>query len=316
MMHECPKCGFVQPKDKYCANCGLDIESYKPVPDSLFVRLSKNTGLQIAIVILIVIAMAIAIFISQRDRIAQHLANAIPSMKRSMPTSDSSKSQDSPTPTITAALRPEPPNAPPVAASPKSRSALNVVSSDVRKFKDLSVAFYEVSKAGVAQLATDGQILNETQQTKSFLLHVPDAIAKIKEIDPEARSHGEPHIEAFLVGTPFNLDFTHMGGKRTPEAVGLSLVLNPTAMTDGVWDFTVEANINLKNETGGSLLSTAINGSYSIPPKSALLLAGFLPHQKILKDDLWSFNGSPLMIYESPDFINGLTEFVIVIQPK
>ncbi len=29
-MMKCPKCGFSQPKDKYCANCGIDIEIYRP----------------------------------------------------------------------------------------------------------------------------------------------------------------------------------------------------------------------------------------------------------------------------------------------
>ena len=30
MIQDCPRCGFVQPKDRYCASCGLDIESYRP----------------------------------------------------------------------------------------------------------------------------------------------------------------------------------------------------------------------------------------------------------------------------------------------
>lgn len=315
MMHECPKCGFVQPKDKYCANCGLDIESYKPAPDSLFVRLAKNTGLQIALVVLIIIGMAIVIFISQRERIAQHLSGALPTAKRTARQITEPKNQPDPKAALAAATRVDS-TTPATALTAKSRPSPTASAPETKRYKDLTISFFEISKAAVVQLASEGQVLNETQQTKSFLVRGPDALARIREIDAEARPHGEPHTEAFTPGTPFNLDYTHMGGKKNPEAVGMSLVFNPTAMAESLWDFAVETNINLKNETGGALLSTTINGSYSIPPNSALFLAGFLPHQKVLKEDLWSFNGSPLMVYDSPDFISGLTEFVIVIQPK
>ena len=30
MMMKCPKCGFSQPKDQYCANCGVDVGIYRP----------------------------------------------------------------------------------------------------------------------------------------------------------------------------------------------------------------------------------------------------------------------------------------------
>jgi hypothetical protein len=312
MMIECPKCGFVQPKDKYCANCGLDIETYKPAPDPMMVRLKRNTALQGSAIVFIIVIMAIAIFISQRERIARHLEGAIPALKRSMPqpeiTAEPYTGGSAPTPRNT-----EPP--PPTALAAKA--APSVAAEEAPKIpKELNVGFYEISKAAILQLAGEGQILNETPQTRSFLLHVPDVAAKIKETDSESRTHGEPHAENFVVGTPINLDYTHMGGKGATESVGLTIVLTPTSMAESLWEFAFEANINLKNETGGSLLSTSVNGNYSIPPKSALLLAGFLPHQKVSKEDLWSFNGSPLMIYESPYFLNNLTEFVIVIEPK
>lgn len=31
MLIKCPKCGFDQPKDTYCANCGIEVDSFKPV---------------------------------------------------------------------------------------------------------------------------------------------------------------------------------------------------------------------------------------------------------------------------------------------
>lgn len=31
MLVKCPKCGFDQPKDTYCASCGIEMDSYKPI---------------------------------------------------------------------------------------------------------------------------------------------------------------------------------------------------------------------------------------------------------------------------------------------
>ncbi len=42
MLINCPKCGFSQPQDKYCARCGIDVETYKPSRDPWWVRLYKN----------------------------------------------------------------------------------------------------------------------------------------------------------------------------------------------------------------------------------------------------------------------------------
>lgn len=314
-MQECPKCGFVQPKDKYCANCGLDIESYKPAPDPLLVRLKKSTAMQIGAVVVVVLGMTAAIFISQRDRIVEHLSGAAPTKKRPMPVYELNQLPTQPT---AAANRPEAITAPPQAAMAFSKTrAPTPPSADVKKvYKEMTISFFEVSKTAIMQLMAEGQLLNETAQTKSFLLNSANAIASIKNYDSEAREHGETRNENFDLTAPFNLDFTHISGKKAGENVGMSLLFTATAMTESLWDFTMEANINLKNETGGTLLSSGVNGSYSMPPKSALILVGFLPHQKIANDDLWSFSNSPLQIYGSDKFINGLTEFVIVIQPK
>lgn len=316
MMQNCPKCGFSQPKDKYCANCGLDIEAYKPAPEPLLTRLKKNTWLQIGVVVAVVFGLTVAVFIVQRERIVSHLAGAEPTKKRAMPVYDNNPAKPM---ALNSSARNDAPITAPAAAAmaPTTTHALNPgAAAEGHKYKTLNIQFFEISKPALMQLAGEGQVLNETPNTKSFLLNAADAAAKIREIDAEAHNHGDSRTENFEVNTPFNLDFTHISGKKTGENVGMSVTFTPTAMTDALWDFSVEANINLKNETGGSLLSTTVNGSYSMPPKAILFLAGFLPHQKIANEDLWSFSNSPLQIYSSDKFINGLTEFVIVIQPK
>jgi hypothetical protein len=53
MLTSCPKCGFSQPKDQYCAQCGIDMSAYRPPEKSLFQKLSENLFVQLAFVVLI-----------------------------------------------------------------------------------------------------------------------------------------------------------------------------------------------------------------------------------------------------------------------
>lgn len=53
MLTSCPKCGFSQPKDQYCAQCGIDMSAYQIPQKSLFQRLSESLFVQLTLVILI-----------------------------------------------------------------------------------------------------------------------------------------------------------------------------------------------------------------------------------------------------------------------
>src|SRR5689334_20675155 len=85
MMHECPRCKFVQPKDQYCANCGLDISTYTPARPSLAKRLASSTALQIVLVVLAVVVAGALIFFSQKEKLAAHLRAAPQTVNTDMP---------------------------------------------------------------------------------------------------------------------------------------------------------------------------------------------------------------------------------------
>lgn len=49
MLINCPRCGFQQPKDKYCAQCGVDIESFRPVAPPLWKRFLSSSLTQVSV---------------------------------------------------------------------------------------------------------------------------------------------------------------------------------------------------------------------------------------------------------------------------
>jgi hypothetical protein len=65
-MMQCPRCGFDQPIDKYCASCGLDVEAYQARPKPMWYRLWNNPSFYGIIVGALLIFAAFYIFTNQR----------------------------------------------------------------------------------------------------------------------------------------------------------------------------------------------------------------------------------------------------------
>jgi len=51
MINKCPKCGFGQPQDQYCAKCGVDIIAYKAPPQPLLKKLGENLFIQLVLIL-------------------------------------------------------------------------------------------------------------------------------------------------------------------------------------------------------------------------------------------------------------------------
>lgn len=62
MLVNCPRCGFTQPQDKYCAQCGVDMENFRPPQPSFAKRILTNPALQISLVLVIAGAVGLSIY--------------------------------------------------------------------------------------------------------------------------------------------------------------------------------------------------------------------------------------------------------------
>ncbi|MBO9667720.1 MAG: hypothetical protein J7501_13015 [Bdellovibrio sp.] len=70
MLIKCPRCGFQQPKDKYCAQCGVDMESFKPAAPPWYQQFFGNPLVQVGL--LLVVAGSAGFYIYQRGRENMH----------------------------------------------------------------------------------------------------------------------------------------------------------------------------------------------------------------------------------------------------
>lgn len=67
MLINCPRCGFSQPKDRYCAQCGIDMDAYKPPQAPLLRRTLGHPALQLGFVIFLGGAVGLSLWQRNRD---------------------------------------------------------------------------------------------------------------------------------------------------------------------------------------------------------------------------------------------------------
>ena len=77
MMQECPRCGFSQPKDRYCANCGLDIVHFHPAPEAAWKKVVANTAFQVSCVIGLISIMISTLYFKQTSDIQSFGENPV-----------------------------------------------------------------------------------------------------------------------------------------------------------------------------------------------------------------------------------------------
>jgi hypothetical protein len=68
MLISCPRCGFSQPKDQYCAQCGVDMQSFKQKKQPTSTRMFSSVSSQIGILLIIAILIEQFIFRHQEPQ--------------------------------------------------------------------------------------------------------------------------------------------------------------------------------------------------------------------------------------------------------
>lgn len=62
MMIHCPRCGFAQPNDQYCAQCGVNMLAFKPRQKSFLKKLADNVAFQIIALVLVAVVAGTYLF--------------------------------------------------------------------------------------------------------------------------------------------------------------------------------------------------------------------------------------------------------------
>lgn len=341
-MMKCPRCGFSQPRDQYCAQCGVDILSYKPPQAPLFDRVVQSPLAQLAFVGLIIFFVASSLMKkndgSLNERVNYLKGNLqISSQKPNSADSNSTNIQKnvaiSPPQQETASANLQAGSAdssPTVASTTAQALRARTDSTSVEKAKGTSegatenktshvvkVSYYEITNR-VRELLTD-----ESRNTGQFNSYGRDYFAGLLN----QFHHRLPNLgkEAILlhsvVKTVENEKsifwFIGLEGSNPENQIGFRNSLEISELEPGFFRVNFEILKSWKENTDANTVSL-VKSSYTLQiemtKSSACFIGGILLPPTTSEGDDYIASIPPFSILKSPIFRNNRSQLITIIE--
>lgn len=310
----CPKCHFVQPKDQYCARCGVDMQKYKPQSISVFKKLNLRTSL-LFLIAMAVLGLTIFIF-TKSDKPLTDTFNQNSSVK-------SFRNTEKMAPAGAAAVEATPSeenNSP----DPESRTEtvdlkvadeglLNQFSGSNRtrpannsgEFANprIKISFVEINHDQLNNLLEESQnqrlLQRDGDQFKGIISNISHlGQIRYKTLKQEVKEMRPNQIEAFFFGR---------SRTESSQFVGLQLNLEKksTDGSDEKWVLTANISKSTTKETETYDLTMSRNSAFFMNVKN--WIASF-ENERALIDT------PPFSVLTSSDFLNQRTEIIILLE--
>lgn len=351
MMVNCPKCGFVQPKDQFCAKCGVDMLAYRPPEQPLSKKLMTNWVLQVAIVALICLIG----FVVFRDRTRANLeqrAADIDSAPQAIAEqrSDASSNLNSPPTTSTATsgagaaadqpaqrVAPQPQAVAPQnvqpgnqgttqsAAPPTQQGAAGLIAAADQALgergagansplvRSVRISFMEAQRGMIAEL--NRNTVNLASYGNNFTGGVvTDLGARLSDLGRSMRPLDQPFEYPIQLNQPI---VVFKGGRdeETGTNIGLTVQITPTANDETGVQIQVEVLRVLKEQ--GGISDSNFQDSFVIPKEGGAYMAGLFNRRQLTDPERAFYaNAGVLKILTSQSFIGQQTDFLLIIHAK
>jgi hypothetical protein len=335
MMMDCPRCGFNQPKDRFCANCGLDIEQYNPKPKALWLRTLQNSNLHLGLIAVLIVAAAGYIFYSRSALVGQEVEELL----RGTPLSskDSSDAEEA------AAAEAEALNVQPTGFSAQDDAASLATAGSGEDAETPEPVDSTLPEDGVAKAAAAGAdglgvgAAPEVQKMEITAYEISREALAAMILEAEKQGEGnEGRAYLWTQGAK-----TSETLKTSARMISLSrtmplqpdaqvVIESPAGPNDAFLfalqtqitkiagkEYTVkwQSNMVLPLPDNGAS-NTTMTGSVTMTPTSALLLV-IEPNARTIPEEVLARSGEgPWSIFTSQNFVAGETEWVILVQPR
>jgi hypothetical protein len=300
------------------------MKQFRPPEKPFLERVAKSFPFQIAAVTAIIGGLIFSIYWSQREHISQTLQKAFekdtsPQVSEEIAGFKGSESQ---------ALAPAPPSeseneaggdsaSSEIAApgdelqeSTKATGASVGASTSAQKPRGLRLDYVEVPEPLLQQWLSEGQVLNETGNSKSILLGAAQRLNDLRRQDWKLVAL--PGGRTLPLNSSVIAKDEHMGAGTS---VGFSLEIDPRQIESEKVDFEVQITASFPGGLDQAVTTTTWSGRYTIPTQSTLVILGLVPRQSMKDTLVRSFTGGPLQIYQSREFLSSASEFALVIRP-
>lgn len=317
MLVKCPRCGFSQPKDQYCAQCGVDMVTYKPPKVSPFKKYSKDP-----VVYLGLLLVAIGLFLANNYRHQKmELTQRVNFLKGNLQIASTSgtgvkKSQPSPAsveapPPPAATVAHEAPAAAPAAEAAKAVAPTTSTGPTVRiYYAEVSVLalkrLYEISQAtGQFNVFGDysaGLLPDLKSRLNSPALRIQALPGETKDVAKELRW------------------FAGLHDAESGDDIGLTTFMSVDEVENNTYRGSLEVLRSWRDGTeqpANSIQKTSFPATFEMTPGDGFFIDRVLPHNThILREDEFSAirPAHALDILKSLNFQNRESELVIFVE--
>ena len=350
-MVNCPKCGFSQPQDQYCASCGVDMLAFKPKEKPVYLRIVANTAFQLSTIALVVLSFFLVIHHQQKLELAARISDiedASPNQiiqRKVVPPKEADLASTTPDaappiddgealetgaavqiasaatePQTNAATLVAAPSAPATtsaaAAAPTSPKTAGAASGSVR------VSFDEIPRGFVTDLINDPDSAAGSYGTISYGA-VADWATRSRTLSSVPNFHALDSTSPQTLGVGETT--TVYRGPRddsAPEQLGVWIYVKLVRSDESGATVSVEVSRSIldPNATGEmDSLSRLPLPEVTVPKGGAMFVSGLLPHRPgpLTPNEQRLYRNDPVLrVITSEAFHGGYTDLGIFIEPK
>lgn len=313
-MINCPKCGFQQPPDQFCASCGVNMAKYRPAKKPLLVRLRESRIAQ-AVALTLVIAVGLLYLKSKIfDREDEMTFSTLEQEEKSAPNINLPKRE---MPRDTAAARgymPPAPNNPPIGSM--AQKSLSPPPTEkpmpVPEVFNAQVIFLEVPKATFEkELAPFVRFQGANQVRGGSLNKLSETLLKEShELGRQAKSMQKKEV--------WDISRRARAIPNDTQEYGFSLQVenSDNAENQRTIQFDYLSHLPLYAERKiASIETSEMNDSVKVPATGGFfIVGGGFPRRT--GNEEYPLSGGVFDILNSPRFKESESEFVILVVPK
>lgn len=331
MTMECPRCGFSQPKDRYCANCGLDVETYVVQPPSAFSRMAQNSNLHLTLIVALIVLVVGYIFYSQRELVSREVNelfadSPLSSQEAGAPNADTEAAVPAAAPAQTRAAPPEPVPA----AKLEITGNINTMAppAETRKPSErVEVSSWEIPRETLSSLLATAEKVGESNGGRAYLWS--DGTKTIESIQAAGHRLSLSRTMPLAIGSQTMIE----SPTTANESFQYGFYTQVTGSEDGLisikWDATMvlppmeaPAEVAAPPPAGGvpvnarPLTEMTLNGRIDLRDK-ALLLVVFEPANRSPRADIIVRAGEgPWTVLLSEAFRSGASDWAVLLELK
>lgn len=327
MLINCPKCGFQQPKDKYCAQCGVDMETFRPAKPPFFQRVFGNPIVPLSILIVMVSGIGFFMYKSGQE----NLQNRVTYLKSSVQIESSTTSAANTDEQVLSASGDTPPPPPPPTPTHSTEVASTIAGNEAvdpaakafagptpaaekPKTTQIVVYYAEVGRGMLGDFVNSsrgtGQYLSFNDYSAGILPGINKALTAptVKILHKEQRSLSQKSNQWFLGWTD----------KRDPSRqIGLNTYFEVNDMEAGNLRGNIEILRTWREETAPGIFEVhkrTFPAIFEIGGETGFFMWGVMPRRSNLPNEDELVEVDVYKILRSPQFRSHESEFVIFVE--